>query len=133
MKEPLLEIKDNRFMSALIFMMLWRVEAQLKENEVRRMLVLSMVGMDRMRSAMRLSLRKKLTLKCKLIKEVEGKREKLIWSRREAKAKENGNKLAERMERRLKKTQMKQEVKESIMRKVKKWTKNLEKESKSKK
>ena len=94
MKEPLLEIKDNRFMSALIFMMLWRVEAQLKENEVRRMLVLSMVGMDRMRSAMRLSLRKKLTLKCKLIKEVEGKREKLIWSRREAKAKENGNKWA---------------------------------------
>ena len=86
MKESLLEIKQNGFMSGLIFMMLMKVEGQLNEQEVRRVLVLSMVGMDRMRSALRLFLRNKLILKCKLVKEVEGKRKKLVWSRREAKA-----------------------------------------------
>ena len=106
LKEPLLEIKQNGFMLGLILMMVLKVERELGEEEVRRMTVLSMVGIDGMRSAMRLVLRKKLILKCKLVKELEGKREKLVWSRREAKAKENGQKWKERVEKRLEKAKV---------------------------
>ena len=132
LKEPLLEIKKNGFMSGLILMMLLKLEAQLEEEEVRRMLVLSMMGIDRMRSAMRLFLRKKLTLKCKLVNEVEGKRKKLIWSRREAKAREDGQKWRERVERKMEKPKVKEAVQKKVMRKVGRWVRNLEKEEKKK-
>ena len=119
-------------MSGLILMMLMKVEGQLKEEEVRRMLILAMVGMDGMRSAMRLFLRKKLVLKCKLVEEVEGKRKKLMWSRREAKARENGQKWMDRVERKMEKPRVREAVKRKMMRKVRKWVKNVEKEDKPK-
>ena len=125
MKEYLLEIKKNGFLSGLIFMMLVKVEKKLGKEQVRRMLVLSMAAMDHMRSAMRLYLRKKLILKCKLIKEVEGKRKRLIWRRREAKAKENGEKWKEKVEGRVEKLKVKEAVKKKMMKKVGKWVKNV--------
>ena len=93
-------------MSGLIFMMLLKVESELKDDQINRLFLLSMIAMDSMRSGMRLYLRKRLILKCKLIKEPEGKRKKLIWSKREAKAKENGKKWKERVERKLEKTKI---------------------------
>ena len=114
----MLEIKQNGFMSGLIFMILIMVERQLDEDEIRRMLLLSMVGVDRMRSAMRLFMRKKLVLKCKLVKEVDGKRKKLIWSRREAKARENGQKWKDRVERKMEKPRVREAVKKKVMNKV---------------
>ena len=82
LKEPLLEVKKHGLLSGLIFMMFDRLADRLGENERRRMLVLSMVAIDRIRSRMRLVLRKKLIPRCKRLKKGMGKRERLIWSRR---------------------------------------------------
>ena len=130
LKESLVETKKNGFLSGLIFMMLLKVEKKLDGEQVRRMLVLSMAAMDRMRSAMRLYLRKKLILKCKLVREAEGRRKRLIWSRREGKAKEDGKKWKEKVEGRVEKLRAKEAVKKKVMKKVGKWERNLEKEGK---
>ena len=110
-------------------MMFLRVEGGFEEKQRRRMLILSMVAIDRMRSAMRLTLRKMLILRCKLVRKVEGKRKRLIWSKKEAKAREKGSKWSKRVERKIEKIES-AVVREMIMKKVKKWAKNLEKGNK---
>ena len=101
MKEPLTEIKKHGLLSGLIFMMFDRVADRLGEDETRRMLVLSMAAIDRMRSAMRLILRKMLIPMCKALKKGMGEREQLIWSRTEAKATGRRNNWRKGVEKRM--------------------------------
>lgn len=115
-------------MAGLIFMIYLRVKSHLETPHSKRLLVLAMSGIDKMRSPMKLYLRDKLRLKCKLIHEPEGRRKRLIWGRREAAAKANGKKWKERVEKRVEKMEAEECVKKLILRKVRKWTRNAEKD-----
>ena len=117
-------------MAGLIFMVYLRTEGYLETSHSKRLLILSMSGIDRMRSPMKLYLRSKLILKCKLIHEPESRRQRLIWGRREAEAKGNGKKWKERMERRVEKIKGKELVRKLILGKVRKWVGNVEREKK---
>ena len=80
-----------------------------------------------MRSTMKLYLGNKLILKCKLIHEPEGRRQRLIWGRREAESRrereevegEDGEKMGKMKGKGCRKL---------LLRKVKKWFGNAERE-----
>ena len=63
---PLSEVKHNGYMAELIFMAYLQTEGHLETSHAKRLLILSMSDIDRMRSTMKLDLRNKLILKCKL-------------------------------------------------------------------
>ena len=82
LQEPLRAVKKNGFLSGLIFMIYLKVKSEIEEEEEKRMLIQSMMGMNAFESGLRLELRKMLTLKCKLVRKVEGRRRKRIWCKR---------------------------------------------------
>ena len=58
-------MKNDNFLSALLFIIATPVEGELEEKEKRRMLVLSMLSIDKFPYQMKLKLRNALILKCK--------------------------------------------------------------------
>ena len=80
-KEPLLTIKQNGYISGLVFMVYLKVQEALAAEE-ERMLIQSMVNMEEFACGLRLRLRKMLVLRCKLVRTVKGRRKKRLWARR---------------------------------------------------
>ena len=105
-----------------------KVEAGLSAEEEERMLIQSMVSMEEFACGLRLRLRKMLVVRCKLVRAVKGRRKKRVWGRREAEAKEKGEKWVEKVGRKVEQFPVRPYVKEKLMSKVNKWKKNLERE-----
>ena len=103
-----------------------KVEAGLTAEEEERMLILSMASMEEFACGLRLRLRKMLVVRCKLVRAVKGRRKKRVWGRREAEAKEKGEKWMEKVGRKVEQFPVRPYVKEKLMNKVKRWKKNLE-------
>ena len=62
-KEPLLTIKKNGYLSGLVFIVYLKVEAGLSAEEEERMLIQSMVSMEEFACGLRLRLRKMLVVR----------------------------------------------------------------------
>ena len=105
LQEPLRAVKKNGFLSGLIFMIYLKVKSEIEEEEEKRMLIQSMMGMNAFESGLRLELRKMLTLKCKLVRKVEGRRRKRIWCI------EKGGKRVEKMRPKVEKMRVRPYVK----------------------
>ena len=109
-------------------MLYLKVEEELTEEEEKRMLIQSMMSMDEFPCGLRMRLRKMLMLRCKLVRAVKGKRKKRMWAKREAGAKEKGEKWVEKVGRKVEQFHVRPYVKEKVMEKVRRWKRNIERE-----
>ena len=80
-----------------------------------------MMSMDEFPCGLRVRLRKMLMLRCK--------RKKRMWMKREAGAKEKGEKWVEKVGRKVEQFPVRTYVKEKVMKKVRRWKRNIEREN----
>ena len=115
-------------MCGLVFMVYLKVEEALSAEEEKRMLRESMMSMDEFACGLRVRLRKMLLVRCKLVREAKGRRKKRMWAKREAAAKEKGQKWVEKVGRKVEQFHVRPYVKEKLMQKVRRWKRNIERE-----